>query len=123
MHFLFHWKILSFLFRRGNSFRGNFQQNRRGNFRSGAINRGVGGRVRRGRGGREAPPSKDQLDKELDSYIVEKVCCIIFIFLSFFLLMFLKLFFFLFVIEPYLGGFFSSFFRLNYNLWHHWHLL
>lgn len=56
--------------RRGSGFRGSYQQNRRGSNR-GALNRG-GGRMRRGRGGREAPPNREQLDKELDSYIEEK---------------------------------------------------
>lgn len=49
----------------GNRSRGN---STRGGSR-GRGGRGGGSRGRGGRGGRKAPPSKDDLDKELDSYI------------------------------------------------------
>jgi len=51
----------------GNNFRGGFRRGFGQNFRGGA--RGRGGRGRGGRGGRPAPPSKEDLDKQLEQYV------------------------------------------------------
>ena len=60
---------------RGNSRGNNYNRDNNRSFRGNSRASGRGGRggSRGGRGRRAAPPSKDDLDKELDSYI-ESVC-------------------------------------------------